>query len=237
MHGQHNGAAGGTTGLILNLGYCHTHRVFPLHTLYSQDRHRIISIHHSQWISSVGVFKAFSAQLTTNINERLETYSFVFINHGHAFLHFWGFLQLYGYVKEGDNSSGLEARFDKKKNICVAKKKKSSQFPSQSSHVIKSKSNKAAKQRFLLSVQQAPRALLFPFFRTSPLNIRRIVSQYVSVVIAQAIMRHRIGEGEGVGGCGNPPALGRFCDLKNEHPQMGQIGWQWCMNFGSISRK
>lgn len=33
--------------------------------------------------------------------------------------------------------------------------------------------------------------------------MRRIVLQYVSVVIAQAIMRHKIGrEGKGEGGCG-----------------------------------
>lgn len=100
---------------------------------------------------------------------------------------------LCGYVEEGDNSSGLEDGFDKTTSrVAKKERKKTSQFPSQSSHVIKSKSNKAAKRHFLLSVQPAPRALLFPFFSTSPLNIRRIVSQFVSVVIAQAIMQHRI---------------------------------------------
>lgn len=187
MHGQHNTAVGGTTSPFPSSGYCHIHGVFPHLALCSQYRLQILIMHHSPWISSVGVFKAFTAQLTTNINERKEPRSFVFIN-----LHFFGLLQLYGYVDEGNNSLGLEACFDKT-TICVAKKeKKSSQFPSQSSHVIKSKSNKSAKWHFLLSVQQAPRALLFPFFRTSPLNIRRIVSQYVLVVIAQAIMQHRM---------------------------------------------
>lgn len=48
MHGQQDGAVGGTTSLILSSGYGHIHGVFPPHTLYSQDRLRSISMHHSR---------------------------------------------------------------------------------------------------------------------------------------------------------------------------------------------
>lgn len=157
-----SGAACGTSGFILNSGgYCHIHGAFPPHALCFQNWLWNISMYHSLWISSVGVFKAFSAQLTTNLNERIETHSFVFINHGHNFLQWAVFLKIYDYLLEGDNSSALEDCFDKT-TVCVVKKeKKSSQFLSQFSHVIKSKSNKAAKRHFLLSVQQAPRAFYF----------------------------------------------------------------------------